>query len=68
MTIKVEVTMCEPPAGDPASTVWFGTGETEAGVQVRFLGDWRPMLEIHEALARGEAVTAEIEPWQLYGD
>lgn len=46
------------PAG---STIGYGMGQTRDGLQVVFAGDWRPMRDLGEALARStEPIPVEV--------
>lgn len=51
-------------------TIATGFGvDLDTGKQVRFHGDWRPMLELQEAVQRaegeGDLPVCEVEPWQF---
>lgn len=49
----------------PMSTIGFGVGSDETGKRWRFVGDWRPMAAICEALEAGEDVEANVPEWAL---
>jgi hypothetical protein len=53
--------------GEPAPTIAIGFGTTDDGtVEVAFAGDWRPMMELGEAVAASaEPIETEIEDWQV---
>jgi hypothetical protein len=51
---------------DPGETVWTGRGtDTETGDRVLFGGDWRPMLELHNALETEPEVVADVPTWSV---
>ncbi|HEY2953851.1 MAG TPA: hypothetical protein VGK89_01235 [Candidatus Eisenbacteria bacterium] len=49
----------------PGCTIAIGHGTDREGRELSFGGDWRPMLQIAEALEAGEPVEVTLEPWQL---
>ena len=55
--IRVQIT--------PDSTVATGEAVDAIGRAILFGGDWRPMLEIAEALERGEAVEVYLREYQI---
>lgn len=53
---------------DVGETVWRGIGtDPETGEQHKFAGDWRPMLDILNALNAGEVPTADVPDWAVIG-
>jgi hypothetical protein len=49
-----------------AGSVWVAEGAVLVEPKVvQFAGDWRPMLDVMEALVRGDEVIAEVEDWQV---
>src|SRR5262245_37342839 len=49
----------------PGSTVALGEGYDSCGRALSFAGDWRPMLDLAEALEAGEAVEVTFDHWQV---
>ncbi len=49
------------------ATTWTGEGvDFDTGQRVTFVGDWRPMRDIGDAIAElGEAVLADVPDWAL---
>ena len=64
----VQVTGVSIPA---MSTIGYGTGVTEDGKPVTFVGDHRPMRELGEVIAatveRDDLPMVELEDWQVTG-
>lgn len=60
--MRVQVMSIRVPA---MSTIGFGTGIDEAGSEIKFVGDWRPMRDLGEALQQGMDIEVEIEDWQV---
>ena len=59
--MRVEVTAVDYSSGGIA----VGHGLNDQLETVIFAGDWRPMLQIAEALDDGEIVEVELEDWQI---
>lgn len=51
---------------EAGSTIGYGYGDTDTE-RVRFVGDWRPMRELQEAVALGEQPEVELDDWQIVG-
>ena len=49
----------------PGSTVGIGYATDQDGRQFTFAGDWRPMLQIAEALHDGHEVQVWLDGWQV---
>ena len=62
--MRVRVFMVSVPA---MSTIGYGEGiETEAGEEIRFCGDHRPLRDLGNALRyASEPPEVEIESWQI---
>lgn len=60
--MRVSVTCVTYGGGTVATAI--GT-DMETGDWVTFAGDARPMMDIGEALAAGEDVEVDVEPWQI---
>jgi hypothetical protein len=49
----------------PGSTVATGEALDALGRSIFFAGDWKPMLQIAEALEAGERVEVYLRSWQI---
>jgi hypothetical protein len=49
----------------PGSTIGYGRGTDDSGAEITFVGDWRPLADLYEALRDGHHIEVDIASHQV---